>query len=82
MHKTRFYTWNLISEQLLLLMQDRIAALKVAQEEREEMAELIELNNDLVDKALLVIRSAIANQVILSCYPKIHFQTFKEILKN
>ncbi|VDK73476.1 unnamed protein product [Litomosoides sigmodontis] len=43
--------------------QDRIAALKVAQVEREEMAELIELNSDLVDKALLVIRSAIANQL-------------------
>lgn len=55
-----------LNEQILLLMQDRIAALKVAQMEREEMAELIELNSDLVDKALLVIRSAIANQVILS----------------
>ncbi|VDK77613.1 unnamed protein product [Onchocerca ochengi] len=49
---------NVIKDQ-----QDRIAALKVAQMEREEMAELIELNSDLVDKALLVIRSAIANQL-------------------
>ncbi|KAL3991037.1 Fibronectin-binding protein A N-terminus (FbpA) family protein [Acanthocheilonema viteae] len=49
---------NVIKDQ-----QDRIAALKVAQVEREEMAELIELNSDLVDKALLVIRSAIANQL-------------------
>uniref|UniRef100_A0A1I7V9U2 Nuclear export mediator factor NEMF n=1 Tax=Loa loa TaxID=7209 RepID=A0A1I7V9U2_LOALO len=49
---------NVIKDQ-----QDRIAALKVAQLEREEMAELIELNSDLVDKALLVIRSAIANQL-------------------
>ncbi|MCP9265072.1 Ribonuclease-like protein [Dirofilaria immitis] len=43
--------------------QDRLTALKIAQVEREEMAELIELNSDLVDKALLVIRSAIANQL-------------------
>lgn len=44
-------------------MQDRIASLEMAQAERKEMAELIELNSALVDKALLVIRSAIANQV-------------------
>ncbi|KAK6114481.1 Fibronectin-binding protein A N-terminus (FbpA) family protein [Brugia pahangi] len=49
---------NVIKDQ-----QDRIEALKIAQMEREEMAELIELNTDLVDKALLVIRSAIANQL-------------------
>lgn len=58
--KEQFYAW--------ILLQDRIAALKVAQVEREEMAELIELNSDLVDKALLVIRSAIANQVKLFHY--------------
>lgn len=48
----------------------------MAQSEREEMAELIELNSDLVDKALLVIRSAIANQVMLSSYPTNRFQVF------
>ncbi|VDN00887.1 unnamed protein product [Thelazia callipaeda] len=49
---------NVIKDQ-----QERIAALELAQVEREQMAELIELNTALVDKALLVIRSAIANQL-------------------
>lgn len=43
--------------------QERIASLQLAQADKQEMAELIELNSDLVDKALLVIRSAIAAQV-------------------
>lgn len=59
-----------------MLIQDRIAALKMAQVEKEEMAELIELNSDLVDKALLVIRSAIANQVKLN-YIIMHRSIYK-----
>ncbi|KHN85122.1 Nuclear export mediator factor NEMF -like protein [Toxocara canis] len=42
--------------------QERIESLELAQAEKREMAELIELNSELVDRALLVIRSAIANQ--------------------
>ncbi|VDM40533.1 unnamed protein product [Toxocara canis] len=41
---------------------ERIESLELAQAEKREMAELIELNSELVDRALLVIRSAIANQ--------------------
>ncbi|VDK53631.1 unnamed protein product [Anisakis simplex] len=43
--------------------QERIESLEMAQAEKREMAELIVLNNELVDKALLIIRSAIANQM-------------------
>ncbi|MFH4974566.1 hypothetical protein AB6A40_001275 [Gnathostoma spinigerum] len=43
--------------------QQRIIALEQAQAEKREMAELIELNTELVDRALLVIRTAIANQL-------------------
>lgn len=43
--------------------QERIESLELAQVEKRQMAELIELNSDLVDKALLIIRSAIANQL-------------------
>ncbi|VDK61054.1 unnamed protein product, partial [Gongylonema pulchrum] len=50
---------NIIKDQ-----KDRIAALELAQSEKEEIAELIELNSDLVEKALLVVRKIIASQVI------------------
>ncbi|CAI5445671.1 unnamed protein product [Caenorhabditis angaria] len=42
--------------------KERIDALVLAQEQREKMADRIIVNNDLVERALLLIRTALANQ--------------------
>ncbi|CAB3402728.1 unnamed protein product [Caenorhabditis bovis] len=42
--------------------KERIDALVIAQEQRERMANRIIVNNDLVERALLLIRTALANQ--------------------
>uniref|UniRef100_A0A0N5AWI4 NFACT-R_1 domain-containing protein n=1 Tax=Syphacia muris TaxID=451379 RepID=A0A0N5AWI4_9BILA len=43
--------------------EERIRFLTLSRSEKEEMAHLLELNSETVDRALLVIRSAIANQM-------------------
>lgn len=43
--------------------KERIEALQITQEQREQMANRVILNSDLVEKALLLIRSALANQL-------------------
>lgn len=54
---------ELIIDSAMMFIQERIASLKLAQVAKKEMADLIELNSALVDRALLIIRSLIANQV-------------------
>ncbi|KAF1763355.1 hypothetical protein GCK72_011621 [Caenorhabditis remanei] len=54
--------------------KERIEALQLTQEQREHMANRIILNQDLVEKALLLIRSALANQF--------SWQTIEEMRKN
>lgn len=54
--------------------KERIEALQLTQEQREHMANRIILNQDLVEKALLLIRSALANQF--------SWQTIEEMRKT
>ncbi|EGT57102.1 hypothetical protein CAEBREN_19463 [Caenorhabditis brenneri] len=54
--------------------KDRIEALQMTQEQREHMANRIILNQELVEKALLLIRSALANQF--------SWQTIEEMKKT
>ncbi|PIC41363.1 hypothetical protein B9Z55_008810 [Caenorhabditis nigoni] len=54
--------------------KERIEALQLTQEQREHMANRIILNQELVEKALLLIRSALANQF--------SWQTIEEMRKS
>ncbi|CCD73050.1 Nuclear export mediator factor NEMF [Caenorhabditis elegans] len=54
--------------------KDRIEALQLTQSQREQMANRIILNTELVEKALLLIRSALANQF--------SWQTIEEMRKT
>uniref|UniRef100_A0A1I7U324 NFACT-R_1 domain-containing protein n=1 Tax=Caenorhabditis tropicalis TaxID=1561998 RepID=A0A1I7U324_9PELO len=54
--------------------KERIEALQMTQEQREHMANRIILNQELVEKALLLIRSALANQF--------SWQTIEEMKKT
>lgn len=58
------------------LFQERIRSLTQSRTEKEELANLLELNCEAVDRALLVIRSAIANQVLFQLLTDLVLQQY------